>query len=116
MKRENPDLALIVIDYIGLMQVPGRGDNRVQEVSEISRSLKALAKELNLQIGDKLKLAIPKTDTSLLGNIPRFKTLKIDGIFDFGMFEYDSNLVFISLELSRKWLCARTRISREAQR
>jgi len=64
----------------------------------------ALAKELNLKIGDKIKIAIPKTDTSLLGNIPRFKTLKIDGIFDFGMFEYDSNLVFISLELSRKLL------------
>ena len=31
---------------------------------------------------------IPKTDNSLLGNIPRFKTLKIKGIFDFGMYEY----------------------------
>ena len=64
----------------------------------------ALAKELNLKIGDKIKIAIPKTDTSLLGSIPRFKTLKIDAIFDFGMFEYDSNLVFISIELSRKLL------------
>ena len=64
----------------------------------------ALAKELNLKIGDQIKIAIPKIDTSLLGNIPRFKTLKIAGIFDFGMFEYDSNLVFISLELSRKLL------------
>ena len=62
----------------------------------------ALAKELNLKIGDEIKIAIPKTDRSLLGNIPRFKTLKIDGIFDFGMYEYDSNLVFISLELARK--------------
>jgi lipoprotein-releasing system permease protein len=64
----------------------------------------ALAKELNLKVGDQIKIAIPKTDKSLLGNIPRYKTLKIDGIFDFGMFEYDSNLVFISLELSRKLL------------
>ena len=64
----------------------------------------ALAKELNLKIGDQLKIAIPKTDKSILGNIPRFKTLKIDGIFDFGMYEYDSNLVFISLDLSRKLL------------
>ncbi len=62
----------------------------------------ALAKELNLKLGDQIKIAIPKTDKSLLGNIPRFKTLKIDGIFDFGMFEYDSNLVFISIELARK--------------
>ena len=64
----------------------------------------ALANKLNLKIGDQLKIAIPKTDKSLLGNIPRFKTLKIDGIFDFGMYEYDSNLVFISIELARKLL------------
>ena len=64
----------------------------------------ALANKLNLKIGDKLKIAVPKTDKSLLGNIPRFKTLIIDGIFDFGMYEYDSNLVFISIDLARKLL------------
>ena len=64
----------------------------------------ALAKEINLKIGYKLKIAIPKTDKSILGSIPRFKTLNIAGIFDFGMYEYDSNLVFISTELSRKLL------------
>ena len=41
---------MIVVDYIGLMQVPGRSDNRVAEISEISRSLKALAKELNIPV------------------------------------------------------------------
>jgi lipoprotein-releasing system permease protein len=64
----------------------------------------ALAKELNLKIGDNLKIAIAKTDKSILGNIPRFKTLTVEGIFDFGMYEYDSNLVFISIELARKLL------------
>ena len=64
----------------------------------------ALAKELNLQIGGKLKLAIPKTDKSLLGEIPRFKTLTVSGIFDFGMYEYDVGLVFISLELAQRLL------------
>jgi len=64
----------------------------------------ALAKELNLKIGDKLKLAIPKTDKSLLGDIPRFKTLTVSGIFDFGMYEYDVGLVFISLELAQRLL------------
>lgn len=48
--REHNGLGLIVVDYMQLMQVPGYGDNRVQEVSEISRSLKALAKELNIPI------------------------------------------------------------------
>jgi replicative DNA helicase len=41
---------LIVIDYIQLMQVPGTKDNRTNEISEISRSLKSLAKELSLPI------------------------------------------------------------------
>ena len=64
----------------------------------------SLAKELNLKIGAQIKIAIPKTDKSLLGQIPRFKTLKVAGIFDFGMYEYDANLVFISADLSRKLL------------
>ena len=50
IKRENKDLAMIVVDYIGLMQVYGKSDNRVAEISEISRSLKALAKELEVPI------------------------------------------------------------------
>ena len=64
----------------------------------------ALASRLNLKVGDQLKIAIPKTDKSLLGSIPRFKTLIVGGIFDFGMYEYDSNLVFISIDLARKLL------------
>ena len=49
LKREH-DLGLIVIDYLQLMQVPGNGENRASEISEISRALKALAKELNVPI------------------------------------------------------------------
>ncbi len=43
-------LGLIVIDYLQLMQVPGSKENRATEISEISRSLKALAKELNVPV------------------------------------------------------------------
>ncbi|MEN1727392.1 MAG: replicative DNA helicase [Pseudomonadota bacterium] len=49
MKRDH-DIGLIVIDYLQLMKVPGMGENRTQEISEISRSLKALAKELNVPV------------------------------------------------------------------
>ncbi len=49
LKREH-DLGLIVIDYLQLMQVPGHKENRTGEISEISRSLKALAKELNVPV------------------------------------------------------------------
>ena len=50
LKREHKDLALIVIDYLQLMSVPGNTENRATEISEISRSLKALAKELDLPV------------------------------------------------------------------
>ena len=50
LARECGQLGLIVIDYIQLMQVPGSKENRTAEVSEISRSIKALAKELNVPI------------------------------------------------------------------
>lgn len=48
--REHGALSLIVLDYMQLMQIPGYGENRTMEVSEISRSLKALAKELNVPV------------------------------------------------------------------
>ncbi len=49
LKREH-DLGLIVIDYLQLMAVPGNQENRATEISEISRGLKALAKELNVPV------------------------------------------------------------------
>jgi replicative DNA helicase len=48
--REHGNLGLIVIDYLQLMQVGGSTENRATEISEISRSLKALAKELNVPV------------------------------------------------------------------
>ncbi|MGQ9659346.1 MAG: replicative DNA helicase [Thermochromatium sp.] len=50
LKREQGDLALIVIDYLQLMQAPGVGENRATEISAISRALKGLAKELNVPV------------------------------------------------------------------
>jgi len=44
------DIKLIILDYLQLMQGPARSENRQQEISEISRSLKALARELNVSL------------------------------------------------------------------
>lgn len=48
--RRIRDLGLVIIDYLQLMSTGRRIDNRVQEVSEITRSLKIMAKELNVPI------------------------------------------------------------------
>ncbi|MDB5679448.1 replicative DNA helicase [Sphingomonas bacterium] len=51
-RRMNGELGLIVVDYLQLLQGSGRSsnDNRVQEISEISRGLKTLAKDLNVPV------------------------------------------------------------------
>ncbi|HGP5081272.1 TPA: replicative DNA helicase, partial [Vibrio cholerae O1] len=48
--REHGGLSLIMVDYLQLMRVPALTDNRTLEIAEISRSLKALAKELNVPV------------------------------------------------------------------
>lgn len=44
------NLGLIIVDYLQLMKGPGKGESREKEISDISRSLKALAKELNIPV------------------------------------------------------------------
>ncbi|KFZ28904.1 DNA helicase [Pseudidiomarina atlantica] len=48
--REHGGLSMIMVDYLQLMTVPGMSENRTLEIAEISRSLKALAKELNVPV------------------------------------------------------------------
>lgn len=49
-RRLGDSLGLIVIDYLQLMHSPRHTDNRVQEVADISRSLKIMAKDLNVPV------------------------------------------------------------------
>lgn len=48
--REHGGLSMVMVDYLQLMQVPALADNRTLEIAEISRSLKALAKELEIPV------------------------------------------------------------------
>src|SRR3954452_17081390 len=50
LKQKHPELGLIIIDYLQLMTSGTSAENRVQEVSQISRSLKVLARDLNVPI------------------------------------------------------------------
>jgi replicative DNA helicase len=50
LKSKHPDLGLIVVDYLQLMTSGTTAENRVQEVSQISRSLKVLARDLDVPI------------------------------------------------------------------
>jgi replicative DNA helicase len=50
LAKEHGPIGLIVVDYLQLMQVPGLSESRTAEISEISRSLKSLAKELKVPV------------------------------------------------------------------
>lgn len=50
LQRDHGQLGLVMVDYLQLMSIPGMSDQRVAEVSEISRSLKLMARELNVPV------------------------------------------------------------------
>lgn len=50
IQREHGEIGMIMVDYLQLMQVSGRSEGRTAEISEISRSLKAMAKEFNCPV------------------------------------------------------------------
>lgn len=58
---------------------------------------KELAKHLNLFLGDKVNVISPMGNITPLGMMPRMKPFKVVGIFNTGMFEYDSTLAYVSL-------------------
>lgn len=64
---------------------------------------KELAKHLNLFLGDKINVISPMGNITPLGMMPRMKPFKVVGIFNTGMFEYDSTLAYVSLSQAQNF-------------
>ena len=79
------DIRLIVVDYLQLMQVPNTRENRTNEVSQITRSLKALAKELGIPI-----VALSQLSRA---NEKENRKPKLSDLRDSGGIEQDADLV-----------------------
>jgi lipoprotein-releasing system permease protein len=56
-----------------------------------------LSRNLGLFIGDEMRMISPAGDIGPLGMIPRMKKFKLVGVFEVGMFEYDSNLALVHI-------------------
>ena len=81
------DVGLIIIDYLQLIRGHGSSDNRVQEVSEISRNLKSMAKELNVPV-----LALSQLSRGIEMRGPSAKP-KLSDLRESGSIEQDADVV-----------------------
>ena len=90
LKRKYPDLGLIMVDYLQLMTVHGKAENRVQEISEISRSLKALAKEINVPVIalSQLNRGVESRTKTGKGRMPQMADLR-----ESGSIEQDADII-----------------------
>ncbi|MEM9100872.1 MAG: replicative DNA helicase [Pseudomonadota bacterium] len=84
--REHGGLSMIMIDYLQLMKVPALSDNRTLEIAEISRSLKALAKELGIPV-----VALSQLNRSLESRADRRPVMS--DIRESGSIEQDADLI-----------------------
>ncbi len=90
LKRRYPNLGLIMVDYLQLMTVHGKSENRVQEISEISRSLKSLAKEINVPVIalSQLNRGVESRAKTGKGRIPQMADLR-----ESGSIEQDADII-----------------------
>lgn len=86
--KAEKNLGLVVIDYLQLMRGFGRAENRQQEISEISRSLKAMARELNVPV-----IAVSQLSRAVEQRSP--KRPQLSDLRESGAIEQDADLVLL---------------------
>jgi replicative DNA helicase len=86
IQREHGEIALIVVDYLQLMHIPGAKEGRTAEVSEISRSLKSIAREFNCPL-----VALSQLNRSVDGRTD--KRPNNSDLRDSGAIEQDADVI-----------------------
>jgi lipoprotein-releasing system permease protein len=86
---------LIAGNIVGgsLEDFPGAGARGGEAVLIGSR----MAQKLSLRVGDSVTLVSPQGTTTVMGTVPRMKTYRVAGLFQVGMYEYDSSFIYMPL-------------------
>ncbi|MZH40902.1 MAG: lipoprotein-releasing ABC transporter permease subunit [Nitrospinae bacterium] len=72
---------------------------------------KELAHRLRVQRGDTVSMISPASRVTPMGLVPKIKLFQVVGFFESGMFEYDSNLAFISIHAAQKFFSMKGKVS-----
>jgi lipoprotein-releasing system permease protein len=56
-----------------------------------------MARQFGVTVGDTVRLIAPQSTTTVIGSVPRIKTYRIAGLFEVGMYEYDSSFIYMPL-------------------
>lgn len=70
-----------------------------------------MARRFDLRVGDVMTLISPKPKNTPFGSMPRSKAFRVGGVFDVGMFEYNSNFIFMPLETAQLFFELSQRVS-----
>ena len=62
-----------------------------------------MAGKMGLQVGDNIQLISPQSTATAFGSVPRAKAYQIVGLFEVGMYEYDSSYIFMPLEAAQTY-------------
>lgn len=100
------------------VMIQALSENDLQQKQTISKNIKygtlkefkddavlvgiRLAEQLHLKVGDNLLIMVPEGTSTAFGTLPKQKSLKVQGIFEVGMNDYDKNIIFMPLATAQK--------------
>ncbi len=75
----------------------------IEKMTEKNSALigSAIAQSMNLRVGDPIKIISAETANTIVGAIPRIKTYEVAGVFESGLYEYDSTTVFLNFDMAQ---------------